>query len=84
MAGARAALVPALVPVLLVALAGCDTGPVRGLMPPEVEATRSAPAAAYPNVNITPERAGRPKSPEEVEQLELELERLREGRSPHP
>jgi hypothetical protein len=82
LSGRRVTVGPALAVFLVaIGLAACDTRPVRGLMPPQIEGQRSVPADAYPNVNITPSRETRPKTAEEVEETERDLERLRRAHS---
>jgi hypothetical protein len=57
------------------------TGAPLGMQAPVPENVRSAPAESYPDINNVPDRPPRTRSPEEVEEIQRELERLRQSRA---
>lgn len=59
---------------------GCAGQRVPYLMADVPDNIRSAPAEAFPNINLAPDREPRTRSADELRQLEEDLEEARENR----
>jgi hypothetical protein len=61
-------------------LMGCAGQRVPYLMADVPDDIRSTPAAAFPNINLAPDREPRTRSADELRELEQDLEEARENR----